>query len=135
MSKYLHTGWHEFFLPVITRHGRTHVRVWIEMQQVVPMLRELDRIYGDAEHPYALRVEEIPAAQRQLLELVVRHVVENPGAVKRAAASRQLAEELRERFGVQPSDYPLLYPPAIDQVDLDPEQVSFALPFILDRKT
>lgn len=133
MSKYLHTGWHEFFVPVMTRHGRTHVRVWIEMQQVVPMLRELDRIYGDQEHPYALRTEEIPAAQRRLLELVIQHILEHPGAVKRASASRQLAEELLERFGVQSSDYPLRYPPVIDQIDLDPEQVTMALPYILDR--
>jgi hypothetical protein len=133
VSKYLHTGWHEFFVPVMTRHGRTHVRVWIEMEQVVPMLRELDRIYGDADHPYALRTEEIPDAQRKLLEMVIQHVLRHPGAVKRASASRQLAEELRERFGVQPSDYPIQYPPFIDQVDLDPGQVTFALPFILDR--
>ena len=118
----------------MTRHGRTHVRVWIEMAEVVPMLRRLDDIYGDAEHPYALRVEEIPDAQRKLLELVVRHVLEDPSAVKRAAASRQLADELSERFGVQRSDYPLPYPPTIDQVDLDPQQVAVALPFILDRK-
>lgn len=129
MSKYLHTGWHEFFLPMMSRHGRTHVRIWIEMEDLVPMLRELDVLYGDREHPYALRTEEIPDAQRKLLEMVTQHVLEKPQAVKRAAASRQLAAELHDRFGVQPSDYP----DVIDQVDLNPEQVTLALPFILDR--
>lgn len=133
MSKYLHTGWHEFLLPVISHHGRTHMRIWIDMEDVVPMLRELDRRFGDREHPYALRTEEIPDAQRTLLELVTRHVLEQPDALKRAASSRQLAAELHDRFGVEPSDYPLRYPDVIDQVDLNTAQVSFALPFIVER--
>lgn len=133
MSKYLHSGWHEFFIPVTSRHGGTHLRIWIEMEDIVPMLRRLDLIYGDKDHPYAIRTEEIPDAQRKLLELVVGHVIERPEAVRRAAASRQFATELAERFGIGPSDYPIQYPPVIDQVDLDPAQVMFALPFILDR--
>ena len=134
MSKYLHTGWHEFFVPVISRHGRTHLRIWIEMEHVVAMLRRLDLIYGDREHPYALRTEEIPDAQRKLLEMVTQHVLEHPDAVKRAAASRQLAAELHDRFGVRPSDYPIPYPDVIDQADLNTDQVSLVLPFIVERK-
>jgi hypothetical protein len=133
MSKYLHTGWHEFFLPVMSRHGRTHLRIWIDMADLLPMLRELDLVYGDRDHPYALRTEEIPDAQRKLLELVTQHVLHQPRAVRRVACSRQLAAELHDRFGVQPSDYPLRYPEVIDQVDLDPEQATLALPFIVER--
>jgi len=133
MSTYLHGGWHEFFLPVRSRTGPTHLRVWIDMEDVLPMLRTLDQIYGDADHPYAIRVEEIPDAQRKLLKLVGEHVIHHPETVRRAAAPRQLFAELRERFGIDQSEYPLEYPPAIDQVDLDPAQAMFALPFILDR--
>jgi hypothetical protein len=117
----------------MSRHGRTHMRIWIEMADVVPMLRELDLVFGDQEHPYALRTEEIPDAQRKLLEMVTRHVLEEPGALKRAAASRQLAAELHDRFGVKPSDYPLRYPDVIDHVELNTEHVSVALPFIVER--
>jgi hypothetical protein len=130
----MRTGWHEFFIPVRSLQGRSSLRVWIDMEDVVPMLRQLDLIYGDEDHPYALRVEEIPSAQRKLLALVTEHVIEHPEAVRRAAAPRHLAAELAERFGVSPSDYPIGYPPAIDQADVDPAQVMFALPFILDRE-
>jgi hypothetical protein len=134
VSRYLHSGWHEFFIPVTSRGGRAHLRIWIDMEDVVPMLRKLDAIYGDAEHPYAIRPEEIPDAQRTLLELVSEHAIGRPDAVRRAAAPRALATELHERFGVKRSDYPIDYPPGIDQVDLDPAQAMFALPFILDRE-
>jgi hypothetical protein len=134
MSKYLHSGWHEFFIPVVSGRGSAHLRIWVDMEDLVPLLRRLDEIYGDADHPYAIRVEEIPDAQRKLLELLTAHVIERPDAVRRAAASRRLAAELAERFGIGPADYPLRYPPAIDQVDLDPAKTMFALPFILDRQ-
>ena len=133
MSKYLHSGWHEFFIPVRAEHGSSHLRIWIDMQDVVPLLRRLDLIYGDEDHPYAMDAREIPDAQRTLLELVMNLAIERPEAVRRAAASRRFARELAERFGIGPSDYPIAYPPAIDQVDLDPAQTMFALPFIVDR--
>jgi hypothetical protein len=133
VSKYLHTGWHEFFIPVRSEHGRTHLRIWIDMEEVIPLLRQLDLIYGDEDHPYAMDAREIPDAQRTLLQLVTSFAIERPEAVRRAAASRRLATELADRFGIGPSDYPVAYPPAIDQVDLDPTQTMFALPFIVDR--
>jgi hypothetical protein len=134
VSRYLNTGWHEFLIPVTSRQGHGYLRVWIEMADVVALLRQLDLIYGDAEHPYALRATEIPDAQRRLLELVSAHAIEHPEAVRRVAVTRRLAAELDERFGVAKSDYPITYPPTIDQVDVDPAQAMFALPFILDRE-
>lgn len=133
MSRYLHSGWHEFLIPVRSDHGRAHLRIWIEMEDVVPLLRRLDLVYGDEDHPYALDARDIPDAQRMLLALVTDLAIERPEAVRRAAASRQLSRELAERFGIGPSDYPVPYPPAIDQVDLDPAPAMFALPFIVDR--
>jgi hypothetical protein len=133
VSKYLHSGWHEFFIPVRSEHGNSHLRVWIDMEDVVPLLRQLDLIYGDEDHPYAMDPREIPDAQRMLLRLVTNLVIERPYAVRRAAGPRRLARELGERFGIGPSEYPVAYPPAIDQVDLDPAQTMFALPFIVDR--
>jgi hypothetical protein len=133
VSRYLHSGWHEFFIPVNSEHGPTHLRIWIDMEDVIPLLRQLDLTYGDEAHPYAMDAREIPDAQRALLRLVTNLAIERPQAVRRAAASRRLGTELADRFGVRPSDYPIAYPPAIDQVDLDPSQAMFALPFIVDR--
>lgn len=133
MTDYLHSGRHEFFLPVTSRQGRTYLRIWIDMADVVPLLRRLDLIYGDEHHPYALDPRDVPDAQRKLLELVCELALERPEAVDRVAAPRGLAVELAERFGIGPSDHPIPYPPAIDQADLDPAQTMFALPFILDR--
>lgn len=130
----MRSGWHEFFIPVTSLHGRASLRVWIDMEAVIPLLRQLDLVYGDENHPYALRVGDIPDAQRKLIQLVTEHVIEHPEAVRRAAASRRLAAELAERFGVGRSDYPIEYPPTIDQADVDPAQVILALPFILDRE-
>jgi len=130
----MRSGWHEFLIPVTSLHGRTTLRIWIDMEEVHPILRRLDLIYGDENHPYALHVEDIPDAQRKLIQLVAERVIEHPEAVRRAAAPRQLAAELAERFGVGRSGYPIDYPPAIDQADVDPAQVMFALPFILDRE-
>jgi hypothetical protein len=133
VSKYLHSGWHEFFIAVRAEHGSSHLRIWIDMEDVVPLLRRLDLIYGDEDHPYAMDAREIPDAQRKLLEMVTNLAIARPEAVRRAAAPRRLARELADRFGIGPSDYPVAYPPAIDQVDLDPAQAMFALPFIVDR--
>ncbi len=133
VSEYLHTGWHEFFLPVTSRHGEAHLRVWIDMAEVLPMLRRLDRLFGDEAHPYALRIQEIPAAQRELIRMVMDLVLEHPEAVRRVAASRRLAADLADRFGIGPSAYPIRYPQVIDQVDLDSAHIGLALPFILRR--
>ena len=57
------------------------------------------------------------------------------GAARRVAVDRDFAAELAERFGIQPSNYPLPYPTAIDQVDLDMGQVSLALPLVVSRAT
>lgn len=131
VSKYLHVGWHEFFIPVWSLKGLTHLRVWIDMEDVLPMLRHLDAVYGDDDHPYAMRVEQIPDAQRDLIQMVIDHVLEQPGAVRRVSASRQLAAELAERFGVGQSQFPLEYPEVIDQDDLDPSQLMLILPLII----
>jgi hypothetical protein len=134
MTDYLRTGWHEFLLPIVSRAGRDHMRIWIDMAEVVPILRRLDQLYGDEDHPYALAPERIPDAQRALHRMVVVHLLDHPEAVRRAVVSRRLAAELRERFGVRPSSYPLRYPAVIDQVDLEPADAMLALPFLVDRE-
>lgn len=134
MSEFLNTGWHEFLLPVTTRAGSTeYLRVWVDMNDVVPILRQLDLIYGDREHPYALDLRQIPDAQRTLLQMVATHLLAHPDALRRVASSRAFATELWERFGVAPAARGLPYPPIIDQADLEPHQVAVALPMILDR--
>lgn len=134
MSEFLHTGWHEFLLPATTRVGSTeYLRVWVDMNHVVPMLRQLDLVYGDREHPYALDLRQIPDAQRTLLHMVATHLLANPDALRRVASSRAFATELWERFRVAPAARGLPYPPVIDQVDLEPHHVAVALPMIIDR--
>ncbi|HZU15587.1 MAG TPA: hypothetical protein VFD01_03130 [Candidatus Dormibacteraeota bacterium] len=132
MSRYATTGWYEFLLPVRTPGGEDHLRVWIEMQDVVPMLRRLDRIYGDPEHPYCRDLTRVPDAARDLVSMVMEHVIERPDRVRRIAVRRGLFAELRERLGIRSSAYPVPYPEAIDQVDLDLAQASLLLPLLLD---
>ena len=133
-GKYLRAGWHEFLVPTVSERGTTeYLRTWIDMADLVPMLRHLDLIYGDREHPYAMNVAEIPDVQRHLLRMVAQHLLASPEAIRRAAVRRRFAEELWSRFQIAPSPRGLPYPPVIDQVDLDPQQVGVALPFILDR--
>lgn len=134
MSEYLHTGCYEFLLPAVSGEGaKEYLRIWIDMEDVVWMLRQLDLRYGDRHHPYALNVEQIPDAQRTLLTMVAERVLAHPEAVRRVAAPRRFASELWERFRVGPSPCSLPYPPAIDQVDLDPPKACLALPYIIDR--
>jgi hypothetical protein len=134
MSEYLHAGWYEFLLPAVSGEGaKEYLRIWIDMEDVARMLRQLDLRYGDRDHPYALNAAEIPDAQRTLLTMVAEHVLAHPEAVRRAAASRRFASELWERFRIGPSPRSLPYPPVIDQADLDPAKVCLALPFIIDR--
>jgi hypothetical protein len=97
MSRYAATGWYEFLLPVETQEGEDHLRVWIDMEDVVPMLRRLDRIYGDPEHPYCQDLTQVPEAARDLVAMVVEHVVEHPERVRRVAVRRRLFAELHQR--------------------------------------
>lgn len=134
MSEFLHTGWHEFILPATSIDRVTeYLRVWIDMDVLLPMLRRLDQIYGDSEHPYALDPRQIPDAQRTLLVMVAEQLLAHPGTLRRIATSRAFADELQHRFGVMPAEQTLPYPPFIDQVDLAPSHIEMALPFILDH--
>src|SRR5438132_10463260 len=94
MSKYLYEGWHEFLIPAESRGGPQYLRVWIDMEDVVPMLRRLDQVYGDEEHRWALRVEDIPDAQRELLDMVIDHLISRPEAIRRIAVHQELAAGL-----------------------------------------
>ncbi|HLH71209.1 MAG TPA: hypothetical protein VKY90_19855 [Candidatus Dormibacteraeota bacterium] len=133
MSRYATTGWYEFLLPVRTPEGEDHLRIWIDMAEVVPLLRRLDRTYGDAEHPYCRDLTQVPEAARELVSMVMEHVVEHPACVRRVAVRRGLFAELHRRLGARRSAYPVPYPEAIDQVDLDLTQARLLLPLMLGR--
>jgi hypothetical protein len=134
VTSYLRRGWLEFLVPVRPELGAGQLVVWIDAEDTLPMLRRLDAAYGDDEHPYCLDPRQIPEANRDLTWMVAEHVIAHPESVKRVSASRRLAAELAERFGVGPSGYPLPYPPAIDLVDLDPMQMAMVMPLILGRR-
>jgi hypothetical protein len=131
---YMTTGWYEFLVPVRGEHGSDHLRVWIDMKDVVPMLKRLDLIYGDPEHPYCRDLTQVPDAARDLVGMVMDHIVEHPESVRRISARRQLFADLHARFDVGQSPYPVDYPPAIDQVDLDLTPTLLVLPLVLDRE-
>jgi hypothetical protein len=132
MTKYVSSGWYEFLLPVRSTRGPDFLRVWIDMKDVVPMLKRLDALYGDAEHPYCRDLTQMPEAARDLVRMVVEHVLKRSDSVRRISARRALAAELHERFGVEQSRYPIAYPEVIDQVDLDLSHALLMLPLIFD---
>lgn len=133
-SKYTRTGWHEFLLPAASEQGHTEfLRVWVDMVDVIPLLRRLAPDGKRQRYPNMLSAGEASDVQRTILRLVTVHIFGHPGAVRRAGATRRFANELWERFHIGPSAHSLPYPPVIDQVDLDPGQVCLALPFIIDR--
>lgn len=134
MSSYMTSGWYEFLVPVRGEEGPDDLRVWIEMKDVVPMLKRLDLIYGDPEHPYCRDLTQVPNAARDLVVMVMDHILEHPESVRRISARRQLFADLHARFDVRQSAYPVAYPEAIDQVDLDLAPTLRVLPLVLDRE-
>jgi hypothetical protein len=134
MSSYMTSGWYEFLVPVRGAQGQDHLRVWIDMKDVVPMLKRLDLIYGDPEHPYCKDLRQVPDAARDLVAMVMDHIVEHPESVRRISATRGLFADLNDRFDVGRSAYPVAYPEAIDQVDLELATTVLMLPLLLDRE-
>jgi hypothetical protein len=133
-SKYARTGWHEFLLPAASEQGDAEfLRIWVEMVDVVPLLRRLAPDSERQRYPNVLAVGEASDAQRTILRLVTMHIFGHPEALRRVSTTRRFANELWQRFHIGASAHSLPYPPVIDQVDLDPGQVCLALPFIVDR--
>jgi len=70
MSRFLHTGHHEALLPAQVADQLFSLRVWIEMSDLVPLLKRLDERFGEGSRAYCMKLERVPEAQGVLLEMI-----------------------------------------------------------------
>jgi hypothetical protein len=94
------------------------------MTQVVPVLQQLDRLYGSEAEPYCHDIRETRHAQDMLAQLVAELVARQPSALRRVCAPRDLAERLSEVHGVRRVNGLLPVPSRINQTELDPAAVA-----------
>jgi hypothetical protein len=135
MARYLHQGWFETFLPVRCGAKSGTLRVWVEMDQILPLLRQLDRLYGSEVEPYCRDLSQVRAAQETLARLIVELLAERPAALKRACAPAELADHLAAHHRVRRADLPLPSPPWLDQVDVEPADLAPVLSALFDPAT
>jgi hypothetical protein len=119
VSRFLRTGHHEAVLPARVAGAEFSLRIWIEMQDVVPLLEKLDAEFGQPGQPYCTHVEQLRVAQETLVKLITEAVREHPGKVRRACVAAEVAQRLSSELGIRRVTIYPTYPLAIDQVDLD----------------
>ena len=131
MSRFLHTGHHEAFLPARVADQPFSLRVWVEMRDLVPLLERLDERFGERGRPYCTKLERVPEAQGVLLEMIAELLRAQPQKVRRAFVPVAVADRLLADCGIGRIDAYPAYPPAIDQVDLDPAELAVHLRALL----
>ncbi len=134
MTRYLHQGWYETFLP-LRIDGEPAARVWLEMSALVPLLRQLDQLYGSADEPYCRDPAQRRDAEAALATLLVALVAERPGVLRRACLPARAAAALSGRYGVRRVALPLAAPPWIDLVDVEPADLAPLLAELFDAAT
>jgi hypothetical protein len=134
MSSYLRQGWFETFLPIRIEGTPAFLRIWVEMVALIPLLHQLDELYGSADEPYCHDLTHRRDAEVTLAALLVALVGEQPSALRRASAPAAVAAVLAERYGVRRADLPVVAPTWIDQVDLEPAELALLLPRLFDAK-
>jgi hypothetical protein len=105
--------------------------VWIEMRDLVPLLEQLDERFGEDGKPYCTKLERVPEAQGVLLAMIAELFRAEPQKVRRACVPVAVADRLHADFGIGRIDAYPAYPPAIDQVDLDPADLAVHLRALL----
>ena len=131
MSRFLRSGHHEAVLPARLSGAEFSLRVWIEMQDVVPLLETLDALFGEPGRPYCTHVEQLRVAQETLVELMAQVLHEHPEKVRRACVETAVAERLFAELGIRRVEVYPTYPLSIDQVDLDVRDLAVHLPTLL----
>ena len=131
MSRFLRSGHHEAVLPARLSGAEFSLRVWIEMQDVVPLLETLDALFGEPGRPYCTHVEQLRVAQETLVELMAQVLHEHPEKVRRACVETAVAERLSTALGIKRVDVYPTYPLPIDQVDLDVRDLAVHPPTLL----
>ncbi len=129
MSRYLHIGHYEAFLPINLENKTHYMRVWIETDELVKALKKLDSIFGTHKEPYCRDLYQIPMAIERLSDLIIDLILENPERLKRAYVEKAVADTLSIKYGIRKMKAPIEYPEVLDQVELD---VTTLLP-LLDR--
>ena len=113
------------FVPVrLGAERQAALRVWIETRDLVPLLRQLDSLYGSETEPYCLDLSQVRAAQATLAGLIVQAIASQPAMLRRVWAPRDVTAWLSAEYGVRPSDVPMAMPAWLDQVDLEPADVA-----------
>lgn len=135
MRSYLHEGCHECVLPIKLGRRTAYMRVWIEMEEIVGLLKKLDELFGEAGKPYCVRLEEVPLAQEKLVDLIVDRLLEKPDLLRLACVERRVADGLRARYAVREAAFSPRFPPSIDQVMLERSDLTPLLTTLLARRS
>jgi hypothetical protein len=98
MTSYLQAGYYEAVLPVRVGETTGGLRVWLQAEEMVPLLRQLDLRYGDADHPYCVHAEDRLRALHTLEELIRDLIVARPTVLKRVCTTSRLARELQIQY-------------------------------------
>jgi hypothetical protein len=124
MPGFLHAGWFEMFLPIRLGAEPRALRVWIEMRDLVPLLRQLDHVYGSEAEPYCVDPTRVRAAQDTLAGLIVQAIAAHQGTLRRVWAPADVAEWLTAEYAVRRVNLPMAIPAWLNQVDLEPADVA-----------
>jgi hypothetical protein len=135
MPKYLQAGYYEAVLPVRVGETIGGLRVWLQAEEMVPLLRQLDLRYGDVDHPYFVHAEDRLRALHTLEELIRDLIIERPEVLKRVCTTSGIAREMQIRYEVRRVELYPPPPPWLDQIDLEPTDVASLLGSIFYRQT
>ncbi len=135
MTKYLQAGYYEAVLPVQVGAATGSLRVWLNAEEMVPLLRQLDALYGDEGQPYCVHAEDRLRALHTLEELIRDLITEHPEVLKRVCTSEHIGRALQVQYEVRRVEIYPPPPPWLDQVDLEPVDVAPLLGSIFHRQT
>jgi len=99
VSRFLRSGHHEAVLPARLSGAEFSLRVWIEMQDIVPLLETLDAMFGEPGRPYCTHVEQLRVAQETLVELMAQVLRAHPEKARRACVETAVAQ--RSSFSLE----------------------------------
>lgn len=135
MTKYLQAGYYEAVLPVQVGAAKGYFRVWLNAEEMVPLLRHLDIRYGAEGQPYCVHAEDRLRALYTLEELIRDLITERPKVLKRVCTSEHIARVLQVQYEIRRVEIYPPPPPWLNQVDLEPADVAPLLGSLFHRQT